>query len=263
MSWGALAGIGAAIGANILASKEQQRANERAANKNRDAQEEFARMGVRWKVEDAKAAGIHPLYALGANTMSFSPSYVGDTSQSEMIRDTGQNINRAIQATASGEERQANQLRLEGMKLDNELKAAEIAKTKAQIGPALPMPGNDNFIPGQGNSALVIDKPIERNVSAPGRPAQEAGWRPDVSFSRTDTGLAPMIPQGLSESLEDDMIGKAMWRWRNQIVNNFSDSGTPPPKHMLPKGADRWTWSMKSQEWQPAKRPKWDYLGGR
>lgn len=264
MGWGALAGLGAAIGANILASKEQSRANERAQAKNRDAQEEFARMGVRWKVEDAKAAGIHPLYALGANTMSFTPSYVGDTSQADMIRDTGQNINRAIQATATQEEREVNQLRLEGMRLDNQMKKAEIAKTVTQIGPAFP--GSDNFIPGQGNSGLVKEKPLERTVSAPGRPAQEAGWRPDVSFSRTDTGLTPMVPTSLSESLEDDIIGKAMWRFRNQLVPNFSDDATPPPKHMLPKGSDRWIWSVKKQEWQPAARPKWDYLqstGGR
>lgn len=36
-------------------------------------QREFAQKGIRWRVSDAKKAGIHPLFALGANTASFSP----------------------------------------------------------------------------------------------------------------------------------------------------------------------------------------------
>lgn len=250
MAWQALAAAGAAIGANILAAKEQARSNERAAARNRDAQEEFARMGVRWKVEDAKAAGIHPLYALGANTTSFTPSYVGDTSQADMIRDTGQNINRAIQATASSDDRKVNQLRLEGLALDNDLKRAEIAKTKAQIGPPMPLPGQTDFVPGQGNSSeLVTTVPSKKVASQPGKPFQEAGWRPDVSFARTATGLTPMIPEGLSESLEDDLIGKAMWRWRNSVLPNFGIG--EPPGNAPPKGADGWVWSYGRQEWVP------------
>ena len=43
------------------------------ADKNIKYQKQFAQHGIRWKVEDAKAAGLHPLYALGANTHSFTP----------------------------------------------------------------------------------------------------------------------------------------------------------------------------------------------
>lgn len=41
--------------------------------KNYNMQKEFAKMGVQWKIENAKEAGIHPLAALGAQTKSASP----------------------------------------------------------------------------------------------------------------------------------------------------------------------------------------------
>lgn len=249
MSLAALASIGTGVAANLWANNEAAKKNKEAAEKNAETQREFAQSGIKWKVQDAKEAGIHPLYALSSNTPSFTPSYVGDTSSSQLISDMGQNVSRAIQATQSTEERAANQLRLESMKLDNDLKKAELAKnTASQIGPALPNPGDNNFIPGQGNS-LVKDRPLERIAPSPGRPGQEAGWRSDVSFSRGDGALYPMVPESLSESLEDDIIGKLQWRWRNQILPNFSEARqpdiTPPP------GADGWVWSYSQQGWVP------------
>jgi hypothetical protein len=48
--------------------------------KNYDMQKEFAKHGIQWKVQDAKRAGINPLAALGATTVSGSPIPVGGTS---------------------------------------------------------------------------------------------------------------------------------------------------------------------------------------
>lgn len=56
--------------------KAQRDANARidyANAQNNATQREFAQNGIQWKVEDAKKAGIHPLYALGASTAS--PSF--------------------------------------------------------------------------------------------------------------------------------------------------------------------------------------------
>lgn len=47
---------------------------------NLNAQKEFAQNSIQWKVQDAKAAGLNPLAALGTQSYSFSPSYAGDTS---------------------------------------------------------------------------------------------------------------------------------------------------------------------------------------
>jgi len=256
-----LAGLGgSAIGAvgQYFGAKMASDATREANDKNAALQREFAQNGIRWKMEDAKRAGIHPLAALGIPSSSASPSFVGDTSMGSMVgsvsANMGQDISRAVSATRTGDERQVSALQLasakaslDGQLIENQYKLARLKQLQA-VGP--PMAGSDNFIPGQSNTPLVKEKPLERVISAPGRPAQEAGWRPDVSYSRTDTGLTPMVPESLSESLEDDIVGKLMWRVRNQLLPNFGQ-GHGPDRGMLPKGADKWEWNIWTQEYQP------------
>lgn len=45
----------------------------REARRQQEQQREFAQHGIRWRVEDAKAAGLHPLAALGAQLPSYQP----------------------------------------------------------------------------------------------------------------------------------------------------------------------------------------------
>lgn len=68
--------IGGALGAlgSYLGGKKQAKATEKANAANIAYQKEFAKKGIQWKVADSKAAGIHPLFGLGAQTSSFTPS---------------------------------------------------------------------------------------------------------------------------------------------------------------------------------------------
>lgn len=67
-----IAGGAAIVGgmmANRSAKKQQSQMDE--------TQREFAQHGIRWKVADAKAAGVHPLFALGqGGTAPYTPSQV-------------------------------------------------------------------------------------------------------------------------------------------------------------------------------------------
>jgi len=252
--WGSKMNADAVREGNALARLSAQ---ENVAN-----QERFAKEGIRWRVADAKAAGIHPLYALGANTNSFTPVSVGhtpDTSMGDFVKGMGQDLTRAVSSTRTEAEKEMAALQIssakldvEGKSLDNQIRASQLQKLSLGT-PSFPSTNSSdaNFIPGQGNSGLVKIKPSERTASQPGRLAQEAGWRPDVSFSRTDTGLVPMVPESLSESLEDDIIGKLMWRVRNQLVPNITGGGKPA-KSQLPRGASDWYWSHGGQEWRPS-----------
>ena len=65
----AIGAVGSIAGGLIGANNAQS-----VAGMNYEAQKEFAQNGIRWKVEDAKRAGIHPLYALGASTQGYSPT---------------------------------------------------------------------------------------------------------------------------------------------------------------------------------------------
>lgn len=148
--------IGAAIsaGAGLIGGMMNRKAQEETnaqqmalAQQNMAMQKQFAQEGIRWRVEDAKAAGVHPLYALGAQTSSYSPVSVGlgaDTSMGSSLASAGQDISRAISATRTQPEREqafsdtAQSLTLTKMGLENELLATQVAKERAQIGPPLP-----------------------------------------------------------------------------------------------------------------------------
>lgn len=129
-------------------------ANAQAHAENIQLQKDFAQQGIRWKVADAKAAGIHPLYALGANTVSFAPQALGavpDNSMANALSASGQDISRAINSTRTGPERAdaytktVQELSLQKFGLENQLLAAQIAKLQQTPNP--PYPALDPQIP--------------------------------------------------------------------------------------------------------------------
>lgn len=135
-------GLFSAIG-SLIGGKMSADATEDAAAMNAASQKEFAQHGIRWKVADAKAAGVHPLYALNAQTHSFAPSYVGGTQMGEGIAQAGQNIDRAVQTTMDSTQRLQERLLLaqvQGQEIENAFKASQIARLdhSAQMGPSMP-----------------------------------------------------------------------------------------------------------------------------
>lgn len=198
-----------------------RRSAESNYNKNVDMQREFAQQGVRWKVEDAKKAGVHPLYALGANTQSFSPIAVQDGLGSS-IANMGQDISRAVSATQTAAERarsgaRMGQLALERAELENELLRSQIAKTNSQLGP--PFPSNNSGVqafPVSSGSVLTRDlvelKPAEIMSSRSEAPWTTAG---PAGPGITEYDLGPHVggkwnlpsPQ-VTEALEDQALAK-------------------------------------------------------
>lgn len=126
----------------IQADKELQAQN--IAN-----QKEFAQHGVRWKVADAQAAGLHPLAALGAQTSSFSNVVGADIPLAKTdFGGMGQDIGRAIDAGSTQSERSdrmgqaiqrtAQVFQLEKLNLENEQLKSNIALTRSQLPPPIP-----------------------------------------------------------------------------------------------------------------------------
>lgn len=154
--------LGAILGAagSVLSSIMGNNAAEKSADKQARLQKEFAQKGVQWKVADAVKAGLHPLAALGANTMSYSPISVGSSVPD--LGAMGQEVGRSIEATQNGSERATGKiglLQLERAGLENDLLrtqiASENARLRAQLGPPMPTDGGSGqIIPGQGNSLI-------------------------------------------------------------------------------------------------------------
>lgn len=147
---GTLLGGGADIIGGIAGMNQQDRANQAQidmAYKQIEMAKEFAQNGIRWRVADAEAAGLHPLAALGASGASYSGSAIPLASGSanapwEGVSRMGQNISRSVMATASPVERARAVLELQKMTLENEAldlqnKASKMALMN-QVGPTIP-----------------------------------------------------------------------------------------------------------------------------
>lgn len=124
------------------------------AQQNIAQQREFAQHGIQWKVDDARAAGINPLAALGSQPASFSPVSIGGEAAKpgDSFTNMGQDLQRAFKAasTASMREESDNaelrKLNLEKASLENDVLRNEIAskqmrtsRINAQVGPPMPI----------------------------------------------------------------------------------------------------------------------------
>jgi len=277
MSLAAVAGpiAGQVIGGFLdqSANNSQKHENRQANAQNIKSQKEFAQNGIRWKVEDAKRAGISPLAALGAQTTSFSPVSVGgsaDHSMGDMARGMGQDISRAISSTRTADEQKMASLQLanaqadlDGRLIENQIKNSQLQKMNA-VGNGPPMPSamdsQGQVIPGQGNSVNV--KASEIYASQRGAPGIQSGAINSVQYAKTADGKITVVPStDMKERIEDDFIGENMWHLKNRIM-------PPPPNPRdfpLPKGATHWKWNPWVQEFEPAGNKKtWydDYSDG-
>lgn len=143
------------------------------ADQSQAIQREFAQSGIRWRVADAKAAGLHPLFALGGATTLYSPPPI-TTGLGDALSSMGQNLSRSVQAQESELEREVRlaQIRQANAAAEKDLALAaatwsEDARRAQERGQsnALPMPGvsSPEIIPGQAVS-VVSDPPT---VQAP------------------------------------------------------------------------------------------------
>lgn len=272
--------VGGALG---LAGSAASNANAAAINKfNYQAQKEFAQNSIRWRVADAKAAGLHPLAALGAQSSGYTPSAtIGDSPDFSFLQDVGQNIGRAIDAKRTNRERdeqerkqnllfneelkgrqlqnQETQTRIDSMKWDMAMEAARNAersvRTQQQV-PSMPSLAPDgSLMPGQGNATSpggIESKPAEIVVNEPGRPAQERGSITELGFLRTsDGGYQPVMSNDAKNRLEEDIAGTFAWNRRNRLSAWFDLDRAKPPRSWLPPGKTDWSYDIMAGAWYP------------
>lgn len=285
---GLLGGVGSVVGAGISG------ANAAAINQaNYEHQKEFAQNGIRWRVADAKAAGLHPLAALGAQTSGYTPSaVVGDSPDFSFLRDIGQDVGRAIDAKSTAAERAANKakidqgtnLELEGKALDNDYKRALIrgetqdqalrlanaavrASWSQQLPPAMPSLAPDgSLMPGQFDATspgdIIKTKPVEIVMNDPATPAAEAGSNPEIRYFRTsDGGYSIARSEAYADSTDDDLAGQLSWELRNRLPATAWDSSSaaPPPSYLPDRGRGGWAWSYNPlrQAYYPYRKGDW------
>lgn len=80
------------IGSQLLGGWLGRESVEDQQNANLANQREFAQHGIRWRVADAKAAGLHPVYALGGAGAAYSPQPIIVDPVAEAISRMGQQM---------------------------------------------------------------------------------------------------------------------------------------------------------------------------
>lgn len=255
---GSLISAGASILGGLFgkSSADKQAEAQQAMNERNIAlQREFAQNGIQWKVEDAKKAGIHPIYALGGNTASFTPvtsNFAADTSMPNAIAAAGQDIGRAVNATRSqgarvdAFTRTAQTLQLENMQLNNDVLRTEIAskvgRLNQQANPPMPSAADNWLVPGQPASGpaaslkrLIDDQAMKRTLGDPSRPHQEPGAITDTGHMRTSGGLFPVPSDDAKQRIEDNWYQETMHFIRNNLLPMISPKFNEPP-HAAEKG---------------------------
>lgn len=293
MGWGSAIGgaIGGALG--LIGAGQSQASAERLNQLNYEHQKEFAQNGIRWKVADAKAAGLHPLAALGASTASYSPSAViGDSPDYSFLKDMGQGIDRAMDAKATQRERaereqkenalfneelkgkqlqnQETETRIQSMKLDMAMElarnAAQSVRTQQQVPPMPSLAPDGSLMPGQFDATspgdIIKTKPAEIVMNDPATPAAEAGSNPEIRYFRTsDGGYSIARSEAYADSTDDDLAGQLSWELRNRLPATVWDSSSaaPPASYLPDRGRGGWAWSYNPlrQAYYPYRKGDW------
>lgn len=250
--WAELAGAaGSLIGAGLNYDTQQD---------NIELQKQFAKQGIQWKVADAQKAGVHPLYALGAQTHSFSPIATGDVGSG--LAAAGQDIGRAIDASRTPDQKidaytaSLRALQLEKGGLENEVLRSQLARLNSSPVSAGMASATDPFtMSGQADTARIQDKPLPRVNAMPGMPWAEPGAITGAGWENTPTGIAPVPSKDVKERIEDSPM-EWMWFLRNNIIPSVSSEGAAlraPPHSALKRfpGATGWRFNPVLQEYQP------------
>lgn len=245
MPWGAIGGaaigaIGSLIGGHMNNSASAANAAQQYAQ-----QKEFAQNGVRWKVADAQAAGIHPLAALGAQTFSYNPVMTQyDNGISEALGRMGQGVTRAVEAKQLAEERAAQQ---DLRQKQGQLVDAQIAKTNAEA----------NFVNQQAaQSANAVAKtaapPPMPKVN--GKASQSSGpfWDADLvshGFRVDEQGKKiDFVPSQALKDRVEDVFGVEWMPFVEAAIDNFKAK-------VLKQNVRGYHWDDKRQELVKGDRP--------
>lgn len=115
--------IGGLIGAagSLIGTSMSNKASAKAQEESNRLQKEYAQNQIQWRVEDAKKAGIHPLYALGAQGISYQPLQSADVNG---IAEAAQSVNRGLSSAGMQMQQMAiaqQELATQRQAIENEL----------------------------------------------------------------------------------------------------------------------------------------------
>lgn len=197
------------------------------ASRNRKAQMQMAQNAISWRVADAKRAGVHPLFAMGASMPMYSPV---SSSAPDFVANAGQDIGRALETVMTRRERltqehaeqvyrqamedrdaRTSEANINRLAAETDLlvaQSAEIRRRSGQIGPPL--------------ADVAITQPRREETSREDRSA-EIAIHPERSWEIGHDGFIRPTPSRhrAETQLDADSIIPSVsafdWEWRNVV----------------------------------------------
>lgn len=248
-------------------------------------QREFAQHGIRWRVEDAAAAGLHPLFALGGGGAAYSPTIavgaaggVPDSGSSNVPELPGQDVSGAARRGMTPEEKEMMDLRLQLLRsqiqhqdaLTNAIdaKAAKDRQGDVSGGGAVSTEGALTSHPLFADA--VKPKPadmISRESGWPGVTAHLGQGRPHMAEMVSPGGgfryLWPISGDGgPSEDLDVTLVPLLLganverfgWRWIPNLFRHITGQSWTR-KYNVERGLRQFGEWMQSRGWLGTRQP--------
>lgn len=245
---------GGLIGSNKAANTQKDINNENIAQSR-----EYAQTGIQWRVADAKAAGIHPLAAMGLPLQSAPTISAGNTDYSSAYASMGQSLGRAADSVLTREERnkktQLDALTLERASLENELLRSQISNVNRANNPTLPsLSGDSTILPGQSDGRVKI---VPNELVSSDRLGKDAGTLNTYSHSVNHDGSVSVLPSKDAKNLMEDM-GPLPWVWYARTALN-----RPPKPKEMPRQGYTWVWNPATLTYSQRPLQNWKRSTGK
>lgn len=251
MDIGKLMGPGLQFAGDLFGAYEAQEMSEdnrtlqrETQARNEALQREFAQHGVRWRVEDAKAAGLHPVFALTGGGAAYSPtSVIGDAPEArygKALSNMGQNLTRAQMAQETEIQREERRLRLQLLQSqidETDARTFALYSQDARDGvsrglPAFPDPEypgatlNPHWDHHRNRVEVVPAKQVSSSLDDPSTAASIIPGHGRYKITPWSTMDLPFSEEGLSEMFENlGVWGALAYLKRNASMKGTSSAG--------------------------------------
>lgn len=227
--WSAIGAIGGALVGGLMQS--------RSAKKDRQQQMRGAQESIRWKVADARAANINPLFALGAPAYQFQPSYHQQPDYAKLGQNVGEMMDKhldpfrrhARDLTIAKAREELKKSKLENIGLMQDIRDRQKDNKVDVTGtgivtPFNPATGKDL----QGQAAYVVP---EKNTQQSW--GVESGWSP-ASQIVTDYDGNVMFPstQQMAEVYESSFYDNFKRQFR-KFGRHIENMGVIPKENLI------------------------------
>lgn len=157
-----ISGLSGVAGGMINATQSKTIAREQMR-----LQKEFAQNGIQWKVDDARRAGIHPLYALGANTATYTPVSQDSSGLGNAVADAGAYLGKAVDGAIDKDTRR--ELEQENLNFSRLMREGQLEELRQRVRGLMLQNDEQEFQNARLASAVSGNpvRPVARTVVSP------------------------------------------------------------------------------------------------